>query len=88
MALFHVPAPILLINNWMRAEGTISLEEGEQLCAGFNPCTQCKTTRGRLSDDLFIFAHPGVNSGKRVGNVSLRKVGKLRHPCELGPDML
>ena len=58
------------------------------LCAGFNPCTQCKTTRGRLSDDLFIFAHPGMNSGKRVGNVSLRKVGKLRHPCELGPNML
>ncbi|OLQ07575.1 hypothetical protein AK812_SmicGene9006 [Symbiodinium microadriaticum] len=30
------------------------------LCAGFNPCAQCETARGRLSDDLVIFAHPGL----------------------------
>ena len=58
------------------------------LYTGFNPCAQCEAARGRFSDDLVVLAHPAVDSGKRIGYISLRKIGKLRHPCELGPDML
>ena len=58
------------------------------LSTGFNPRAQCESTRGRFSNDVVIFAHPGVDSGKRICDVSLRKIGKLRHPCKLGPNML
>ncbi|OLP81039.1 hypothetical protein AK812_SmicGene38482 [Symbiodinium microadriaticum] len=58
------------------------------LCTGFNPRAQCESTRGRFINDVIVFAHPGVDPGKRICDVSLRKIGKLRHPCKLGPNML
>ncbi|CAE7776496.1 unnamed protein product [Symbiodinium sp. KB8] len=58
------------------------------LCTGFNPRAQCESTRGRFINDVIVFAHPGVDPGKRISDVSLRKIGKLRHPCKLGPNML
>ena len=58
------------------------------LSAGFNPCAQCESTRGRFSNDVFILAHPGMDSCKRICDVSLRKIGKLWHPRKLGPNML
>ncbi|CAE7877511.1 unnamed protein product [Symbiodinium sp. KB8] len=58
------------------------------LCTGFNPRAQCESTRGRFINDMIVFAHPGVDPGKRICDVSLRKIGKLRHPCKLGPNML
>ncbi|OLQ04847.1 hypothetical protein AK812_SmicGene12102 [Symbiodinium microadriaticum] len=58
------------------------------LCSGFNPRAQCESARGRFVNDVIIFAQPGVDPGKRISDVSLRKIGKLRHPCKLGPNML
>ena len=50
------------------------------LSTGFNPRTQCESARGRFRNDVLILAHPGMDSGKGVRYVALRKIGELRHP--------